>query len=164
VVHSVALGSFKPTSRLRANQWDLTLGASARSFQLLVREALPLLEGRDSHVVTISSLGSSRVIPNYGAIGVAKAALESLTRYLAFELAPRGVHVNAVSAGLVDTVSVRIHPQYDALARDTVARTPAGRIGTAGDIANVVLFLCSPESNWIVGQTIVADGGLSLAL
>lgn len=162
VVHSAAIGSFKRLLNLRANQWDLSLGVNARAFLHLAQEAAPHLETAGGCLVGVSSLGGSRVIPEYGAIGVSKAALESLVRSLAVELLPRGVRVNAVSAGLVDVPSVRLHPRHDELARRSVER--AGRLGTAQDVANVVLFLVSPLAAWITGQTVVADGGMSLAL
>jgi enoyl-[acyl-carrier protein] reductase III len=164
LIHNAALGSFKPAIDLRPNQWDLTMAVGARALLVCAREAVRLMDGRDGRIVSLSSLGSGRVIPSYGAIGISKAALESLTRYLGFELAPRGILVNAVSAGLIDSPSVRRHPQYELLAARALERTPAGRLGTAEDVARVVLFLCSPLAGWIVGQTLVADGGMSLVL
>lgn len=164
LIHSAAIGSFKPAHEVRANQWDLSMNVNARALLLCVQEALPALTARSGRVIAVSSLGSERVIPSYGAIGVSKAALESLTRYLGVELAPRGVHVNAVSGGLLDLPSVRHHPGFEPLAADTIRRTPAQRLGTADDIARIVLFLCSPLSDWMVGQTLVADGGMSLTV
>lgn len=164
LIHSAAIGSFKPAHAVRANQWDLTMNVNARAFLGCVQEALPALIARRGRVVAISSLGSSRVIPGYGAIGVSKAALESLTRYLGVELAPHGVHVNAVAGGLLDLPSVQQHPGFDQLAADAIRRTPAQRLGSADDIARIVLFLCSPLADWMVGQTLVADGGMSLTV
>jgi len=162
LVHNAAIGSFKPLHAVRANQWDLTINVNARALLLCVQAALPSLAARGGRVVAISSLGGRRVVPQYGAIGVSKAALESATRYLASELAPRGVRVNAIAAGLVETESVKRHPAYDALAAAARARTPAGRLVTAGSIAEAVLFLCGPHSADIVGHTLVIDGGASL--
>jgi enoyl-[acyl-carrier protein] reductase III len=164
LVHNAAIGSFKPALDVRPNQWDLTMSVGARALLLCAREAVDLMSPGGGRIVSVSSLGSNRVIPSYGAIGVMKAALESLTRYLGAELAPRGILVNAVTAGLIDGTSVRRHPQYDTLAARAVERTPLGRLGTADDVTRVVLFLCSPLSGWIVGQTLVADGGMSLSL
>jgi enoyl-[acyl-carrier protein] reductase III len=164
LIHCAAIGSFKPAHEVRANQWDLTMNVNARALLLCVQEALPALTARRGRIVAISSLGSSRVIPGYGAIGVSKAALESLTRYLSVELAPRGVHVNAVAGGLLDLPSVRQHAGFDQLAADAIRRTPAQRLGTADDIARIVLFLCSPLADWMAGQTLVADGGMSLTV
>lgn len=164
LIHSAAIGSFKPTHAVRANQWDLSMNVNARALLLCVQEALPALTARRGRVVAVSSMGGTRVIPSYGAIGVSKAALESLTRYLGVELAARGIHVNAVAGGLLDLPSVRQHPGFEPLAADTIRRTPAQRLGTADDIARIVLFLCSPLSDWMIGQTLVADGGMSLTV
>jgi enoyl-[acyl-carrier protein] reductase III len=159
-VHCAAVTAFKPLGEIRSNQWDLTMNVNARSFLLCVQKCIPLM--KEGKIVAISSLGSSRAIPNYGALGPTKAALEATVRYLAAELASTGIQVNAVSGGFVKTDSIRKVPSADMLAEKTAARTPAGRLGTPDDIAGVVLFLLSPSASWIFGQTIVADGGLSL--
>lgn len=162
LIHNAALGSFKPILDVKLNHWDLTMNVVARALLEIVRRALPLMEGRDARVVAVSSLGSSRVIPSYGAIGVSKAALEALVRYLAAELAPRGIRVNAVAGGLVETDGVRAAPHFEKMKADAVSRTPAGRIATPEDLADAVILLTDPRARWIVGQTIVADGGRSL--
>jgi enoyl-[acyl-carrier protein] reductase III len=159
-VHCAAVTAFKPLREIRSNQWDLTMNVNARSFLLCVQKCIPLM--RNGKIVAISSLGSSRAIRNYGALGPTKAALEATVRYLAAELAPTGIQVNAVSGGFVRTDSIQNVPGADELAEKTAAQTPAGRLGTPDDIAGVVLFLLSPSASWICGQTIVADGGLSL--
>jgi enoyl-[acyl-carrier protein] reductase III len=164
LIHCAAIGSFKPLLDVRANQWDLTMSVNARALLLCAQHAAPLMEGRTGRIVSVSSLGSSRVLPSYGAIGPSKAALEALTRYLALELAPRGIRANAVAAGLIETESVKAHPQYAAFASRAIEASPAGRLGTPDEVANVVLFLCTPLSDWIVGQTIVVDGGVSLRM
>lgn len=164
LIHSAAVGSFKPTQAVRANQWDLTMNVTARALLLCVQEALPSLAERRGRVVAVSSLGGSRVIPAYGALGVSKAGLEALVRYLGVELAGRGIHVNAVAAGLLDLPSLRQHPAFEQLAADAIRRAPSGRLGTADDVARVVLFLCSPLSDWMIGQTLVADGGVTLTV
>jgi len=163
LIHSAALGSFKPAIDVRSNQWDLTMAVNARGLLLCAQQAAALMSASGGTIVALSSAGSTRVIPNYGAIGVSKAAVEALIRYLAAELAPRGIRVNAVSAGFVDASSIRLHPQYQELEAHARARTPLGRMATPDDIARVVLLLCSPLAEWIVGQTIVADGGFGLA-
>jgi enoyl-[acyl-carrier protein] reductase III len=159
LVHNAALGSFKPLHKVKANQWDLTLNVNARALLLLAQGTLAALESRRGRIVSISSLGSTRVLPSYGAIGVSKAALETTTRYLASELGPRGIRVNGVVGGLIDTEASRLHPDYDTLAEAALAQTPLGRLATIDDIADAVLFLCSPLSAGIVGQMLVVDGG-----
>jgi enoyl-[acyl-carrier protein] reductase III len=114
-----------------------------------------------SSIVGISSLGSARVLPNYVLVGTSKAALESVVRYLAVELAPRGIRANAVSAGVVETGALDFFPNKDEMLA-TVERTPAGRLVAPEDVAAAVSFLCSDDGAMIRGQTIVIDGGFSL--
>jgi len=159
-VHSAALGAFKPLSLLKANQWDLSMAVNARSFLLCVQKCVPMMP--QGAVVAVSSLGSRRAVPNYGAIGASKAALEAMIRQLAMELAPRGIRLNGVAGGLIETESIAKFPDYHQMVRSVIAATPAGRIGQPDDIADVVAFLISPEARWIHGQVLVADGGYSL--
>ena len=112
-------------------------------------------------IVAISSLGSERVLDNYTLVGASKAALEALVRYLAVELAPRGIRVNAVSAGVVETGALEHFPNKDAMLEMGV-RNPVGRLVSPEDVAMLVTFLCSPDAEMIRGQTLVVDGGWSL--
>jgi enoyl-[acyl-carrier protein] reductase III len=163
LIHNAALGAFKPMHKLKMNQWDLSMDINAKAFLALVQKALPTMEARkEGIVIALSSLGARRFIPNYGAIGVSKAAIETMVRYLGVELMPKGIRVNCISGGLVDTDALKAFPFFDMFKQEVLKRTPAGRIGQPEDLARVVAFLCSPESSWIVGQTIIADGGLSL--
>jgi enoyl-[acyl-carrier protein] reductase III len=114
-----------------------------------------------SSVVALSSLGASRVLENYALVGTSKAALEALVRYLAVELAPRGIRVNAVSGGVVETEALEHFPNKEAMLR-IGSGTPAGRIVTPDDIAGAVCFLCGPDAEMIRGQIVVVDGGFSL--
>ena len=115
-------------------------------------------------IVSISSLGSIRYLENYTAVGVSKAAVESLTRYLAVELAPKNISVNAVSGGAVDTDALKHFPNREELLADAAAKTPAGRMVKPEDIVNAVMFLLSDQAEMIRGQTIIVDGGRSLLL
>ena len=112
-------------------------------------------------IVAVSSLGSTRVLENYTLVGTSKAALESLVRYLAVELAPRGIRVNAVSGGVVETGALEHFPNKDEMLRAGSAN-PVGRLVAPGDIAGAVAFLCSPDAEMVRGQTLVVDGGFSL--
>lgn len=159
-IHCAALGAFKPTLKMRPNQWDLSMNINARSFLLCVQKIVPLMQ--KGSIVAISSLGSHKVVPNYGAIGPSKSALESLVRYLAVELAPQGIRINCVSGGFIETDSAKLVPDFAGLKENIRMHTPAGRIGKPEDIARVVAFLISPAAQWIYGQTIIADGGFSL--
>ncbi len=163
LIHNAALGAFKPVHRLKMNQWDLSMNINAKAFLALVQKALPVMEAKkEGTIIALSSLGARQFIPNYGAIGISKAAIESTVRYLGVELMPKGIRVNCVSGGLIDTDALKAFPFYDKFKEEVLQRTPAGRIGKPEDLARVVAFLCSPESSWIVGQTLIADGGLSL--
>jgi len=162
LIHNAALGAFKPITELRENQWNLSLDINAKAFYLLAKWARPHLEKTKGRLLTISSLGSHKVLDDYGAIGISKAALESLVRYLAVELGPQEIRVNCVSGGPIDTDAIKLFPKYEEMKSECLAHTPLGRIGAPQDIANIIKFLCTEESNWITGQTIVADGGLSL--
>ena len=162
LIHNAALGVFKPVSQLRVKDWDISLDVNAKALLTLTQSALPLMKKEGGAIVAISSLGAQHFTPHYGAIGISKAALENLVRYLAVELAPHKIRVNAVSSGLIDTDSLKQFPEIGRMKEESLSRTPGGRLGQPEDIAKVVAFLLSPDSNWIFGQTIVADGGYSL--
>jgi len=113
-------------------------------------------------IIGISSLGSVRAIPNYTLVGASKAALESIVRHLALELAPRKINVNALSAGVVDTDALKHFSNREQLLENSQKRTPAGRLVEPADVAKVALFLCSDLAEMIHGQTIIVDGGYSI--
>jgi len=163
LVHSVGLGIFKPLNELSSGQLTRIFDINARSFILCSQESARLMK-RGGNIVALSSLGGQRYVSRYGAIGVAKAALESAVRYLAVELAPKGIKVNAVSGGPVDTIGVKALPDYKKRKKLAIKMSPLGKIASPDDIANIVVFLCKKESDWIRGQILIADGGLSLML
>jgi len=162
VVHSAALGAFKPLMKLRSNQWDLSLDINAKAFYLLAQQAGSHLEKTKGSLLTLSSLGSQKVLADYGAVGISKSALENVVRTLACELGPKGIRVNCISGGPIDTDAIKLFPNYDKMKSECISHTPLGRFGTPEDIAKIIKFLASSDSGWITGQTIVADGGLSL--
>jgi len=162
LIHNAALGVFKPVSQLRVKDWDISLDVNAKALLLLSQSALSLMKKKGAKIIAISSLGSRHFTPNYGAIGISKAALENLVRYLAVELAPFKIQVNAVSGGLIETDSLKLFPDFERMKKESLTRTPGGRLGQPQDIAEVVSFLISPQSGWIYGQTIIVDGGYSL--
>src|SRR5438067_1775104 len=162
LINNAASGVIRPALELEPRHWDWTLNINARGAWLCARQAVPLMAGRGGRIVNISSLGSSRVLREYVAVGVSKAALESLTRYLAVELAPLGIAVNAVAGGLVETDALRHFEHRDRMLADARARTPAGRMVEPDDLAGAVAFLCGPSAEMIRGQVIVVDGGYSL--
>jgi enoyl-[acyl-carrier protein] reductase III len=162
VIHNAATGDLKPLLDVTAEEWQRTFDINVTAYLRLAQHAVPLMKGRAGRFINISSHGSNRCLPTYGPVGISKAAADALTRYLAQELAPQGITANTVMAGTTDTVSLRGIPGFEQLLKEAKAKTPAGRIGTPEDIANVIVFLCSDRAQWIVGQTIVADGGHSL--
>lgn len=163
LVNNSASGVNRPAVELTAHHWDWTLNVNARGAFLCARAALPLMRLRGGGVVvSLSSLGASRVMKDYFLVGVSKAALEAVTRYLSVEFAPHGVRVNAVSGGLVETDALKSFAWGPEVIDDTVRRTPAGRMVEPEDLAQVVAFLCTPAAAMIRGQTIVVDGGYSL--
>jgi enoyl-[acyl-carrier protein] reductase III len=113
-------------------------------------------------IIAVSSLGAVRAIPNYTAVGASKAALESLVRHLAVELAPLNIRVNAISAGVVDTDALKHFSNREQLLEESMRKTPAGRLTEPDDVANIALFLASPVSSMVIGHTIVVDGGYSV--
>ena len=161
VVHNAATGVVRPALETEDRHWDWTLNANARALLALARATVPEMPD-GSAIVAISSLGSQRVLENYVLIGTSKAALEAVVRYLAVELAPRGVRVNAVSAGVVETAALEHFPNREAMLA-TAERTPAGRLVAPEDVAAAVSFLCSDDAAMVRGHTLVVDGGFSLS-
>ena len=165
LVNNAASGYNHPAMQQKPKGWDWTMNINARSVLFTAQRAVPLMVKRGGgSIVNISSPGSNRVMPDYIVVGASKAALESLTRYLAVELAPHNINVNAVSPGLVETDALKHFSTLSTVnIREEAARsTPAGRLVTAEDIAGVVAFLCTPSAGMIRGQVIAVDGGYTL--
>jgi enoyl-[acyl-carrier protein] reductase III len=161
VVHNAATGVIRTALEAEDKHWDWTMAANARALLSLARACAPDMEPGSS-IVGVSSLGSTRVMENYVLVGASKAALESVVRYLAVELAPRGIRVNAVSAGLVETGALEHFPNREQMLSSSLARTPVGRLVEPDDVAGAVGFLCSPEAEMVRGHVLVVDGGFSL--
>ena len=161
IVHNAATGVIKPALETEDKHWDWTLGANARALLSLARACAPTMEPGSS-IVAVSSLGSQRVLENYVLVGTSKAALESVVRYLAVELAPRDIRVNAVSAGVVETEALDYFPNREEMIRAGKTRTPAGRLVEPDDVAGAVSYLCSPDAEMVRGHTLIVDGGYSL--
>jgi enoyl-[acyl-carrier protein] reductase III len=161
LVHNAATGVIRPALETEDKHWDWTLTANARALLSLARAIAPTM-APGSSIVAISSLGATHVLENYVLVGTSKAALEALVRYLAVELAPRGIRVNAVSGGVVETGALEYFPNRDEMISWGRRRTPAGRLAEPDDLAGAVAFLCSPDAEMVRGQTLVVDGGFSL--
>jgi enoyl-[acyl-carrier protein] reductase III len=161
VVHNAATGVIRRALETEDKHWDWTLTANARAFLSLARAVVPGMP-KGGSLVAVSSLGSTRVLENYVLVGTSKAALESLVRYLAVELAPRGIRVNAVSAGVVETGALEHFPNKEKMVREGVERTPVGRLVEPEEVAGAVAYLASPDAEMVRGHTLVVDGGFSL--
>lgn len=160
-VSNAARGSFGPLMDVSTRSWQKMLDLNARAFLIGSQLAASMMPA-GGRIVALSSLGSRQYLPGYGMLGAIKAMIESLVRSLAVELSARGIRVNAVCGGFVDTGSTRLLPMFEEVAERVSACTPMARVATPEDIAGVVAMLCSPDAAWIQGQTVVADGGYSL--
>jgi enoyl-[acyl-carrier protein] reductase III len=164
LINSAARGLQRPRNAIASlpNHLRQTFELNVLGPWFATKEAIPLMEARGGgSIVNLSSLGAQRYAPQYAAVGVTKGALDTLTFYLAVELAPKHIRVNGVCPSWVDeTGGVAALP--DAMGQALLRNVPYGRHVSTEDVANLVAFLCSPESEMIVGQTIVIDGGVSL--
>jgi len=161
LVNNAASGVMRPTTELSVKHWDWTMNINARGPWMLSVAASRLMPD-GGRIINISSPGSTWVLPAYFAVGVSKAAIEAVTRYLAVELGPKGIAVNTVSPGFVMTEALNAFPDQLGI-RDIASRpTPAGRAITPEDVSNVVAMLCSSDGEMIRGQVIVVDGGETL--
>lgn len=162
LVSNAALGVLKPVTKLREKDWRWTMDINARAFISLAQRAIPLMGDQGGAIVAVSSLGATHAIPFYGAVGASKAALEALVRHLAIENAAKGIRVNVVSGGAVDTDALKFFPNREEILAESLKSTPAGRLVTPDDMADVVLFLVSPLAAMVHGQTLIVDGGRSI--
>ncbi len=163
LVHNAASGYNRPAMKQKPRGWDWTMNINARALLFAAQRAVPLMQKRGGgYIVSISSAGSTRVLPDYVVVGASKAALESLTRYLGVELAPKNIIVNAVSPGVVETDALHHFSSMGgqvAILQKFIEQVPAGRLVSLEDVAGVVEFLCTPAARMIIGQTIHVDGG-----
>lgn len=162
VVSNAATGVLRPALELTLKHWRRCLETNALALNLLSQQAAPLMT-QGGRIIGISSLGASRAIPHYAFIGASKAALESLARSLAQELGLRGIRVNIVNAGVVDTDALKYFPNREMLLAESARRTPVGQALSPEDVANAVYLLCLPEAGMITGHTLVVDGGYSIS-
>jgi enoyl-[acyl-carrier protein] reductase III len=160
LVHCASLGTFTPTTATRASHWELTLGVHTTAFWECARSVSRIMPAGGS-MIAVSSLGARRYTPEYGAVGVAKGALETLVKYLAVELGGAGIRVNGICGGPVDGERLRTSPRFAEMEAEA-GRRPSRRLGTAEELADVAVFLASPGARWVQGQVIVVDGGFSL--
>ena len=162
-VGNAASGVIKPAIQQELKGWDWTLNVNARSILFGAQAAAQhMMKGGWDRIIGISSIGARRVLPEYSLVGVSKAVIETLIRYLAVELAPHGIICNAVSPGVVETEALNFFPSKELILTEGLRRTPAGRFVTPEEVAKLVAWLCTDDAKMIVGQTIVMDGGYEL--
>ena len=163
LLHSLAFGTLKPfiaEDGLSEQQMDMTLAVMAHSLVYWTQEVVKRgLMGAGGRVFSMTSSGSTRAIPAYGAVSAAKSALESHTRQLAYELAPHGIAVNALRAGVTDTPALRKIPGNERLLAGAALKNPAKRLTTPNDVAGALVALCHPAAGWVTGNVINVDGG-----
>ena len=162
VVSNAASGVLKPVMDMGLKHFRWCMETNALAVNLLAQRAVPMMRA-GGRIVAMSSLGADRAMPDYGFIGASKAALEALVRALAQELGPRGIRVNTVSAGVVDTDALTHFPNRSELLQNFAQRSPAGPVLRPEDVANAVYLLCLPEAAMINGHTLVVDGGFSIS-
>lgn len=162
-VSNAASGVLKPALEIGPKEWNWTMSINAQALLWGSQMASSGMEERGwGRIVGLTSLGSIRAFPEYSIVGVSKAAIEAITRYLAVELAPSGITVNAVSPGVVETDALDYFPSRDQIVPISKEHTPAGRLASPEDVAGLVAFLCSDDAAMITGQTIHVDGGYSI--
>ena len=169
LMHSLAFGSLLPFvappgnldgKTLTPRQMDMTADVMAHSLVYWTQEAVKRgMLGEGARIYAMTSSGGTRVMPSYGAVSAAKAALESHCRQLAYELGPRGISVNALRAGVTDTPALRKIPGSDVLLQGAALRNPGGRLTQPDDVAGVIVALSQPGAGWISGNVIGVDGG-----
>ena len=162
IVSNAASGVLRPATEMALKNWRWCMETNALALNLLAQRAVPLMP-QGGRIIAMSSLGAVRAMPGYGFIGASKAALESLVRTLAQELGPRGIRVNAVSAGVVDTDALQYFPNREELLASFAHRTPAGPTWTPEDVAGAVYLLCLPEAGMVNGHTLFVDGGFAIS-
>jgi NAD(P)-dependent dehydrogenase (short-subunit alcohol dehydrogenase family) len=163
LLHSLAFGALKPLTgegALTQKQLEMTCDVMGHSLLYWARDLVSAgLMGEGGRIFAMTSEGSTRVLPSYGAVAAAKVVLGSHIRHLAVELAPLGITANAIQAGVTDTPALRKIPGNERLLEGATARNPQGRLTTAPDIARCIRALSLPETAWMTGNTIRVDGG-----
>lgn len=161
LISNAASGVLKPATKMSTKHWRWCMETNALALNHLVCEARTLMP-QGGRIIALSSLGASRAIPNYAFIGASKAALEALVRSLSLELAPQGISVNTVSAGVVDTDALKHFPNREQLLDEYQAHALSERALSPEDVANTIYLLCLPEAEMIKGHTLFVDAGYSI--
>ncbi|KMM17481.1 enoyl-ACP reductase [Synechococcus sp. GFB01] len=162
LVSNAASGVLKPVMQMNRKHWRWCMETNALALLLLSQEAVPRMP-HGGRILALSSLGASRAIPDYAFVGASKAALESLVRSLAQELGQKGIRVNTVSAGVVDTDALSHFPNREELLENFSHRNPTGKNLLPDHVADAAYLLCLPEAEMINGHTLVVDGGFAIS-
>ena len=154
------VGGFAPFMRLKPKGLNNIYTATVLAFVVGAQEAAKRMEkvGGGS-IISLSSTGNLVYTPNYAGHASSKAAVETMVKYAAAELGEKGIRVNAVSGGPIDTDALKKFPNYEEVKKEVELRSPLGRMGVAKDLAGMSYFLCTDECSWLTGQTIIIDGG-----
>jgi len=162
-IANAAATAFKPLMDIKPHHVEKTFAITVTGFIVACQRSAELMKGRNGKIVAISGYDTHTYLPRHGVLGAAKSALETLVKYFAVELAPMGINVNAVNPGFLATKSTQIYmgDEYERIKQANIELTPRHGVTDGKEIADVVSFLCSQQANWICGQTIRADGGLS---
>lgn len=154
------VGGYGKFLRLKPRGLDNIYTATVDAFVCGAQEAAKRMEKTGGgSILSISSTGNLVYIENYSGHGTNKAAVEAMVRYAAAELGPKGIRVNAVSGGPIDTDALKAFTNYEEVKEETAKRSPLGRMGQPEDLANACYFLCTPDASWITGSTLMVDGG-----
>jgi 7-alpha-hydroxysteroid dehydrogenase len=154
------VGGFGPFMRLKPKGLNNIYIATVDAFVVGAQEAAKRMEKTGGgSIISMSSTGNLVYTPNYAGHGTNKAAVEAMVRYAAAELGEKGIRVNAVSGGPIDTDALKAFPNYEEVKGEVIKRSPLSRMGEADDLTGACLFLCGNGSSWLTGQTIVVDGG-----
>jgi enoyl-[acyl-carrier protein] reductase III len=162
LIHCAATGVHRPLEQLTLRHFDWTFSLNIRALFELSQRLLPRIE-RGGTILGVSSAGATRSIAHYALVGSSKAALESLLRHMAVELAPKGIRVNVIRPGTLLTDVWKVLPDSERRLADATARSALGRLCTLQEVAQAAHFLCSNAAAGIVGHTLVVDGGAALA-
>ena len=162
LIHNAAFGTMANVLRIGLFSWKAAMDINVTALLLLAQQLAPLLSKSKGHILAMSSIGAGMAFSEYACVGVTKAAVESLVRYLAFELAPLGIHCNAVSAGPIQTRALDWFKYPHGVHKYSETKTMWHRTGQPEDVAGIMSFLATPDAHWIVGQVVRADGGITM--
>ncbi len=161
LINNAATGINKNSLSLTNKHWDWVMNTNSKSPWILSKNLSEIMPNK-STIINITSLGSQRVLSNYFSVGLSKATLESMTRYLAIELGKKGIRVNSISPGIIKTNALESFPEESDVKNSKLYETPAGKPLDGKDVSHLVNFLISEQSEMIRGQNIIIDGGRSL--